>query len=435
MKLNKKIIIVLLFIIGIASLLVGSIAYYRIVVSGSITGSTGNAVFVLRDTEAGESWNNKVISLGQINPGDSGSFDVVMDASGSMVDMYATLSIDRGTGDTELPANLKFYTTSDYKSELHKYYSFLEKSGTNKETLTIYWYWNPYIDDIEDAKYINKSFSVSINVNAVQISEYAMMKVGKIVIPDSYITTEFWQSKFSEYIRTIIFDNDLSNMPTSCSGDDDLCWDVSYSSTQKKKVYAYLVDSGLKDSTDTTKSLYNLYIVSEAPIFAPINCNRIFSFFKYENNKYKSNLVQINFNNNFNTSKATSMRLMFDRSSSLVSLDLSNFDTSKVTDMTAMFYNCSKLKKLDIDNFNMKNVTWFSDSDTDGIFENCAKLTTTINITNANVTNYTDMFSGAATESGAKIVVNYTSETESLVDQMIATKSANSNVVKGSLIS
>ncbi len=69
--------------------MIGSIAYYRIVVSGSIEGSTGNAVFVLRDTEAGESWNNKVISLGQINPGDSGSFDVVMDASESTVDMYA----------------------------------------------------------------------------------------------------------------------------------------------------------------------------------------------------------------------------------------------------------------------------------------------------------------------------------------------------------
>ena len=63
MKLNKKIIVVLLFIIGIAGLLVGSIAYYRIVVSGSIEGSTGNAVFVLRDTEDGESWNNKVISF------------------------------------------------------------------------------------------------------------------------------------------------------------------------------------------------------------------------------------------------------------------------------------------------------------------------------------------------------------------------------------
>ena len=379
MKLNKKIIIVLLFIIGIAGLLVGSIAYYRIVVSGSITGSTGNAVFVLRDTEAGESWNNKVISLGQINPGDSGSFDVVMDASGSMVDMYATLSIDRGTGDTELPTNLKFYTTSDHKSELHKYYSFLEKSGTNKETLTIYWYWNPYIDDIEDAKYINKSFSVSINVNAVQISEYAMMKVGKIVIPDSYITTEFWQ--FSEYIRTITFDNDLSNMPTSCSGDDDLCWDVSYSSTQKKKVYAYLVDSGLTDSTDTTKPLYNLYIVSEAPIFASVYSSSMFEGF--------TNLISINFNNNFNTSKATSTDEMFKNCKSLTSLDLSNFNTSNVTSMYDMFSSCSSLTNLDLSSFNTSNVTNMT-----RMFEYCSSLTSLdlSSFNTSSVTNMTGMF-------------------------------------------
>ena len=151
MKNSKKLILVMISIISIIILLAGSIAYYRIVVNGSITGSTGNAVFVLRDTEAGESWNNKVISLGQINPGDSGSFDVVMDASGSTVDMYATLELDRGN----LPTNLKFYTTLDHKSELHKYYSFLEHSGTKSDTLTIYWYWNPYISDEEDSKFIN----------------------------------------------------------------------------------------------------------------------------------------------------------------------------------------------------------------------------------------------------------------------------------------
>ena len=177
--------------------MVGSIAYYRIVVSGSIEGSTGNAVFVLRDTEAGESWNNKVIELGQINPGDSGSFDVVMDASGSTVDMYATLSIDRGSGDTELPTNLKFYTTSDHKSELHKYYSFLEQNGTKRETLTIYWYWNPYIDDIEDSKFINVSnLEANIRVSAVQISEYAMMKNGYSSDPSANGGTEFWNKTY-----------------------------------------------------------------------------------------------------------------------------------------------------------------------------------------------------------------------------------------------
>ena len=277
----------------IAGLLVGSIAYYRIVVSGSIEGSTGNAVFVLRDTEEGESWNNKVISLGQINPGDSGLFDVVMDASGSTVDMYATLSVDR----TNLPTNLKFYTTSDHKSELHKYYSFLEKSGTIKETLTIYWYCNPYIDDVEDTKYINKSFNASINVSAVQISEYAMMKNGNGVTSDSRLY--FWKDTYRPYIRTITFGNDLSNLPSSCT-EENLCFDVSDTGS-KKKVYAYLIDSGLKDENE--RSLYNLYIVSEAPIFAPSDCSLFFAGF--------NNLISINYNNNFNTSKVTNMNYMF----------------------------------------------------------------------------------------------------------------------------
>ena len=360
MKLNKKIIIVLLFIIGIAGLLVGSIAYYRIVVSGSIEGSTGNAVFVLRDTEAGESWNNKVISLGQINPGDSGSFDVVMDASGSTVDMYATLSIDRGSGDTELPTNLKFYTTSDHKSELHKYYSFLEKSGTNKETLTIYWYWNPYIDDLEDTKYINKSFNASINVSAVQISEYAVMKNGSRATYDEETGNEitsvsaFWQDAYKPYIRTISFGNDLSNLPSSCT-EENLCFDISDVGI-KKKVYAYLIDSGLKDEYKTEQSLYNLYIVSEAPIFAPVDSSYLFAGL--------SNIKSINFNNNFNTSKVTDMGYMFGSGyyrsmieSIIQNLDLSTFNTSNVTNMKGMFLGYPGLLNLNIDNFNTSKVT------------------------------------------------------------------------------
>ena len=561
MKFSKKIIIVLLFVIGIAGLLVGSIAYYRIVVNGSITGSTGNAVFVLRDTEAGESWNSKVISLGQINPGDSGSFDVVMDASGSTVDMYATLNIDRGSGDTELPTNLKFYTTSDHKSELHKYYSFLEKSGTNKETLTIYWYWNPYISDEEDNKYVNKTFSANITVNAVQISEYATMKNGYSSDSSANGGTEFWNDNYKPYIRTINFGNDLSNLPSSCT-EENLCWDISESQTQNKKVYGYLVDTGLKDSTDNTKPLYNLYIVSEAPIFAPSNCEGIFSFCNDDN--YISNLISINFNNNFNTSNVINMVNMFYVCSSLTSLDLSSFNTSEVTDMQYMFYECSSLTSLYISSFNTINVTNMSNmfcycssltsldlssfntanvTDMDcmfrgflsltsldlssfntakvnnmvlmfydcpsltsldlsnfntanvtnmqymfsfcssltsldlssfntanvtdiggmffgcssleklnlsnfntskvefyktynySIFGECTKLQTEITIMNPNVTeeNYKNMFSNAATDPNAKIIVNYTSETETLVDNMIKTKSSNSNVAKGIL--
>ena len=548
MKNKYKIILIICVIIGICSILVGSIAYYRIVVEGSIKASTGNAVFVLKD-ENSNVWNNKEINLGKVNPGDSGEFTITMDASGSTVDMYATLELDR----TNLPTNLKFYTTSDHKSELHKYYSFLETTNQT-ETLTIYWYWNPYISDEEDNKFINISnLEANIRVSAVQISEYAMMKKGYSSDSSTNGGTEFWNNTYKKYIRTITFGNDLSNLPSSCT-EENLCWNISESPTQKKKVYGYLVDTGLKDSTDNTKPLYNLYIVSEAPIFAPSNCYGMFTSFK--------NLVNINFNNNFNTSKVESMEDMFswcssltsldlssfntskvrymrdmfhyckslmnldlssfntsnvtkmfgmfswcssltsldlssfntskatdmdgmfswcssltsldlssfntskvtaigmfngcssltsldlssfntskvtDMSgmfrdcSSLTSLDLSSFNTSKVTNMTGMFSGCSSLTSLDLSNFNTSSVTKYSaySQESNGMFYNCSKLITTINIMNANVTNYTGMFSGAATDPNAQITVNYIAAASTLVDNMIATKSSNSNVVRG----
>ena len=430
MKNKYKIILIICVIIGICSILVGSIAYYRIVVEGNIKGSTGNAVFVLKD-ENSNVWNNKEINLGKVNPGDSGEFTVTMDASGSTVDMYATLEFDR----TNLPTNLKFYTTSDHKSELHKYYSFLEQNGTNSETLTIYWYWNPYIDDIEDSKFINKeSIEAKIRVSAVQISEYAMMKNGNGVTSSDRMY--FWKDNYRPYIRTITFGNDLSNLPSNCT-EENLCFDVT-SDGSKKKVYAYLIDSGI--------NLLNLYIVSEAPIFAPQDCSLFFAGF--------NSLVSINYNNNFNTSKVTnmsymflpiepgdwsnnvvltssdditkptllsknnnfntelmgaapgpgfhsvledlnlsifntsnvtSMKEMFAYCSSLTSLDLSNFDTSRVTSMDDLFWQCESLTDLDLSGFNTSNVT-----DMSGMFYGCSSLTS-LKLSNFNTSNVTDM--------------------------------------------
>ena len=386
MKNKYKIILIICVIIGICSILVGSIAYYRIVVEGSIKASTGNAVFVLKD-ENSNVWNNKEINLGKVNPGDSGEFTVTMDASGSTVDMYATLELDRGT----LPTNLKFYTTSDHKSELHKYYSFLEHSGTSSETLTIYWYWNPYISDIEDSKFINiDSIEANIRVSAVQISEYAKMKNGYSYVSSANGGTEFWNNTYKPYIRTITFGNDLNNLPSECT-EENLCWDVSYNSSQNKKVYGYLIDSGLTisetdSSTSTTieKPLYNLYVVSEAPIFAPSDCYEMFKDFK--------NLAQINFNNNFNTSKVTDMSFMFYCCSSLKSLDLSVFNTSNVTDMDRMFYECSSIASLDINNFNTSKVTNMG-----GMFSSCSSLTN-LDLSSFNTSNVTsiNMFSGCS---------------------------------------
>jgi hypothetical protein len=45
--------------------------------------------------------------------------------------------------------------------------------------------------------------------------------------------------------------------------------------------------------------------------------------------------------------------------------------------------------------------------------------------------NYQGLFDGVATKEGSQIVVNYTSDTVDFVDKAIATKSFNSNLVKG----
>ena len=434
MKNKYKIILIICVIIGICSILVGSIAYYRIVVEGSIKGSTGNAVFVLKD-ENSNVWNNKEINLGKVNPGDSGEFTVTMDASGSTVDMYATLELDRGT----LPTNLKFYTTSDHKSELHKYYSFLEQNGTNSETLTIYWYWNPYIDDIEDSKFINvESIEANIRVSAVQISEYAMMKNGNGVTSSDRMY--FWKDNYRPYIRTINFGSDLSNLPSSCT-EENLCFDVT-SDGSKKKVYGYLIDSGLnfqvgidENNNPIYHALYNLYIVSGAPIFAPQDCSLFFAGF--------NNLVNINYNDNFNTSKVTNMSYMFlpimpgDWSnvvtltssiknvkpsflnnkrndiktkllgapssgadiifghyySSLTELNLSSFNTKNVVNMKYMFAKNNTLISLNLSNFNTINV-----ENLEGLFYKCIGISE-LNLKSFNtssVTNMSLMFSGCS---------------------------------------
>jgi surface protein len=141
----------------------------------------------------------------------------------------------------------------------------------------------------------------------------------------------------------------------------------------------------------------------------------------------------------FNTSKVTDMSNMFNetgRNSETFDLDLSNFNTSSVTNMNSMFRNTARKSEtftLDVSNFDLSNITDMTNMFA-GTGCNSAKLNTSITIRNPNLTNYSWMFADAVLKDGSQIKVNYTSETEELADKMIATKSSNSNVVKGNLI-
>ena len=138
---------------------------------------------------------------------------------------------------------------------------------------------------------------------------------------------------------------------------------------------------------------------------------------------------------NFDTSKVTNMGSLFQGSAALETLDLSNFDTSKVTNMRVMFGGTSAsgdmhLKEIKVsDKFVTDNVT-----DMLEMFRLCRYLNFTFNVTGNKVTNYTNIFNNTATDSNAKIIVNYTAETETLVDNMLATVASTSNVVKGKQI-
>ena len=367
---------------------------------GTITANVKDWVFKV-------SVDNGTIKDGGYNlhlSGTSGSFNVNINTNGSKTGADYTIEL---IGDS----SIKFYTDSSYTKLINNnIYSGSINSNTSS-SVTIY-----YKSDTA----INSDILIKTKGT---IMEIATMKNG------FFYKTEFWNDTYRLYVRTITFDNNLSNLPSTCN-EENLCWDISESSTQKKKVYGYLVDTGLKDKTDNTKPLYNLYIVSEAQIFAPSHCGCIFSFYSFGDNMLGiTNLISINFNNNFNTSNVTNMSTMFYGCRALTSLDLSCFNTSNVTDMSDMFDSCYSLTSLDLSSFNTSNVT-----DMYWMFYFCSRLTTTINIMNANVTNYSSMFSDAATASGSKITVNYIASASTLVDNMIETKSPNSNVIKGNII-
>lgn len=68
------------------------------------------------------------------------------------------------------------------------------------------------------------------------------------------------------------------------------------------------------------------------------------------------------------------------------------------------------------------------------MFEDCYMAKATLNIYSnpaSGSSGYNSAFSGAATKSGAQITVNYSSATTN-IDNIVATKSSTSNVVKGS---
>ena len=329
--------------------------------------------------------------------GTSGSFNVNINTVGGTKNADYSIEL---IGDS----SIKYYTDSNYTSLIsNNIYNGSINSNTSG-TVTIYY---------KSSSNINSDIIIKTKATIKEVI-YAMMKNGY----SSH--TAFWGYTYRGYIRTVTFSNDLSKLPRTCT-EKNLCWDVSYDASQENKVYAYFIDSGLRVSescsepgcdpyTTIEKALYNLYIVSEATIAAPSDCSNMF-FLSYAET---TNLIQINFNNNFNTSNATNMYGMFWGCLKLGSLDLSGFDTSKVTNMSHMFNTCDRLVSLNLSSFNTSNVR-----DMSYMFYGCHSVQTEINIMNAGTSSYKSMFGGNTLSMATSyVILGYTTNTKSIAEAM-----------------
>ena len=177
--------------------------------------------------------------------------------------------------------------------------------------------------------------------------------------------TDFHSDFYKENIVSAIF-VDNNNVPNNATES----WNVS-EDKENGLVMAWVVSN----KEDSTK--YDLYIGAKGGVIANENSSYLFNYF--------TEIKELNFNDNFDTSNVTNMNYMFQNCQSLTHLDLKNFNTDAAVTMRAIFARCSKLTELNLNNFNTSNVTNMRD-----MFYGCSSLTV-LDVSNFNTSNVTNM--------------------------------------------
>jgi len=138
---HRNNIIIACLILSIILLGTGTFAYFRFGVTGNINVNTGQLMLSINDKSATQNEQFEVILTNEdgsnLKPGDSGSFDLVLNATGSSLDVSVVLEIVR----TNLPTNLRFYVDEEHTEVFtSKKYDIL-KSDSMIRNVTVYWYW------------------------------------------------------------------------------------------------------------------------------------------------------------------------------------------------------------------------------------------------------------------------------------------------------
>lgn len=210
------------------------------------------------------------------------------------------------------------------------------------------------------------------------------------------------------------------------------------------------VDVSLDGNTKANKIDKTLYVESNRKIAGNKKCSDMFTtiFLSLKTvdfeNFYASNVIDMSYMfyyvstltnllnfKSINTKNVTNMTGMFQKCTSLQSIDFSNIDLSNVTDISSMFQECTSLQYINgLNKIEFKKVTNYA-----AAFFKCNKLNGEITISNHSINNYLNMFYDCSTEPNTKFTVNYIDEeTKKIAEQMVATKSPESNVILGKLV-
>ncbi len=423
---NKKIVIPMFIVVSLFIIIGTSYALWQITLQQSSTNVITTWCLKLTLTE-----ETDAINITDITP--------TSNADGKLLEPYTFILENICTTDTNYVINLETLSTEE-KTLADKYLKANLVSGESE--LFLDKLLEKHINEekvISDATTAYKLYQGTLgNKEKKQFSLRLWMDIDTEAVDE--VMNALWQGKVT-VTGEFVHNSNLAKLQSVTSSYEEEIWKYKSSTTKivfednihevegavesfnissdkedlEKQVMAYVV-------LNEDNSTHTIYIQGNGGVRANEDSSNLFyNFIK---------LASIEGLEYFDTSNVIDMSGMFCACLSLSSLDLSSFDTSQVTDMNGMFYQCNSLTSLDLSSFNTSKVTDMFD-----MFYQCNNLTTTITIMSTKVTSYSNMFFAAAVTDGSQIAVNYTSETSDLVDQMIETKSENSNVLKGSLVS
>lgn len=271
------------------------------------------------------------------------------------------------------------------------------------------------------------AIKMSVKINARYVTQNIMKPAYTLVKDGKEECQDYWC--YAEEIKTFNIDTEFSEI-------EGYSFKFDVSESNDGSTLAYLV----KNKEDN--NFYDLYLQADGAMHLAIDSSYYFGGM--------TNLESIINIYGIDTSNVENMKYMFyqtGKNSDDFKLDLGDyFYTGKIIDASYMFYQTgynSKEFTLDLsdenkedpnagDKFSTHNVTDMSHMFNEVGYKS-NKLDILIWIRNSGTSIYDNMFLNAATKGESKITVDYRSDTSSLVDQMINTKSVNSNVVKGSL--